>query len=245
MNLRSPRVPAFALGAAGTLFALYPALRPYSDETTLAGAEAMSSPAWIVAHSCGMVAFVALTAALWCLPRVPGLQRGDRAAPAARVLGWLGASLVLTYYGAETYAVGAIAERAHTDGDASLLEVVDAFRYGPVAMTVFGVGLVLLAAAGVALARSLRHAGARARSAGLVVAAMLVLYLPQFFLPAGGRIAHGLLLGAACLVLAVDVWRRPGLSAAAGAPARAASRRAPGPGSPGRVPPGRRRAGAA
>jgi hypothetical protein len=42
---------------------------------------------------------------------------------------------------------------------------------------------------------------------GVLFAAGFALFLPQFYLPAGGRIAHGVLLAAGCVWLAVALTR--------------------------------------
>ena len=199
-------VTAVAFAVAGAGFVVYPALRPYSDEVTLAGAEAMSSTTWVLAHCVGMLAFLALTVAVWSLRRTaPGLRQ--RPAAVAAVLTWLGVSLVLPYYGGETFALQVIAERAATEADPGLLELADAFRYQPVAITTFGAGLLTLAAAGVALAAALRDAGTLGRAGGLLAGLGLVLYLPQFFVAPAGRIGHGVLLAVGCAVLAVVATR--------------------------------------
>jgi len=204
--LRRHVLTAVAFAVAGAGFVVYPALRPYSDEVTLAGAEAMSSTAWVLAHCVGMLAFLALTVAVWSLRRTaPGLRQ--RPAAVAAVLTWLGVSLVLPYYGGETFALQVIAERAATEADPGLLELADAFRYQPVAITTFGAGLLTLAAAGVALAAALRDAGTLGRAGGLLVGLGLVLYLPQFFVAPAGRIGHGVLLAVGCAVLAVVATR--------------------------------------
>ena len=52
------RLGAGALAIAGALFVVYPALRPFSDETSLQGAAAFASTAWIVAHMLAMVGFI-------------------------------------------------------------------------------------------------------------------------------------------------------------------------------------------
>ena len=53
------RAGAIALAAAGLLFLAYPALRPWHDEGTVAGATAsMSSPAWVTAHFFAMLGFI-------------------------------------------------------------------------------------------------------------------------------------------------------------------------------------------
>src|SRR2546427_10969618 len=49
------RLGALCLAVAGILFVLYPAIRPFSDETSLQGAEAFASNAWIVAHVLAML----------------------------------------------------------------------------------------------------------------------------------------------------------------------------------------------
>jgi hypothetical protein len=43
------------------LFVLYPAIRPFSDETSLQGAEAFASNAWIVAHVLAVLGFILLS----------------------------------------------------------------------------------------------------------------------------------------------------------------------------------------
>jgi len=197
---------ASALAVAGAGFLAFPTLRPYGDEQTLPGVEGIASSLWVLAHTMGMLGFLALTVAVWTL-RATRLPSSERPAGVAAVLTWLGTSLVLPYYGGETFALHVIAQRAIAEGDAGLIELVDAFRTQPVAITLFGVGLLVLAAAGVALAVSLWRSGGLARAGGLLVGLALVLYLPQYYFPAGGRIGHGALLAAGCVVLAVAVLR--------------------------------------
>jgi hypothetical protein len=196
-----------ALGAAALLlaalvFAAYPALRPYADEATLDGARAFASVAWAAAHTAGMVGFVVLPLGLLGLATHVELGRGR----AAVVLAWLGGVLVLPYYGAETFGLAVIGARAAAEGDPGLLSLADDFRTGALPMTTFGIGLLLLAAAGVALAAGTWRT--RARWGGVLVGAALVLYLPQFFAPPAARVAHGALLGVGCLLLAGTLVRR-------------------------------------
>jgi hypothetical protein len=194
------RTATSALVVAGLAFAAYPALRPYSDETTLDGAAAMASTAWVAAHTLGMVGFVALTLGIRSLHRLRPTT--SRTGSASVALTWLGVSLVLPYYGAETFGVQVIAERALATGDASLLELVETFRYDAVALSFFATGLLLLAAAGIALAVTLRNAAPTLRIGGLLVGAALATYLPQFFLAPSLRITHGVVLAVGCLLLA-------------------------------------------
>lgn len=51
------RVGAGALVVSGVLFVIYPALRPFSDESSLLGAAAFGSGAWLVSHMLAIVAF--------------------------------------------------------------------------------------------------------------------------------------------------------------------------------------------
>lgn len=54
------RAGAVIFGVAGLLFALYPAVRPYVDESTLSGAAAFASTAWVASHVFAMIGFVLL-----------------------------------------------------------------------------------------------------------------------------------------------------------------------------------------
>src|SRR5215468_4905264 len=52
---------AVALAVAGPLFIAYPAVRPWHDENTVAGAtQSMSSGAWVAAHFFAMLGFILL-----------------------------------------------------------------------------------------------------------------------------------------------------------------------------------------
>lgn len=68
ISLSRTRLGAVALAVSGVLFLLYPATRPYEDESTLEGATAaMSSNAWVAAHLFGIVGFVLLSLGLLAL----------------------------------------------------------------------------------------------------------------------------------------------------------------------------------
>lgn len=82
--------PAVAWIAAGAAVLAYPTLRPYADETSLAGLAAMASTAWIGSHVFGMMGFVLLTVAV---RSSHGLVRTARSGRAAATL--MGAALVL------------------------------------------------------------------------------------------------------------------------------------------------------
>lgn len=219
----SNRWGGVALGAVGALFAMYPILRPYTeDEITMAGAAAWASPAWLLSHMFGTVAFIllapailvwqrhALPASSWGTARADGgnAVRPGGAARAAVALAWLGSVLVLPYYGAETFALGAAGEHAVTVGDVEVLAAVESFRLAPVPMTMFGVGLLALAGAGIALIVSTRPGAGLARWGGVLAGLGLATYLPQFFVPAAGRIGHGLVLGLGLVLLGTSMFGR-------------------------------------
>ncbi|WP_433506408.1 hypothetical protein ACQP04_07925 [Pseudonocardia halophobica] len=174
------------LVAAGALFVAYPALRPWGDATVDGMAGAFASPAWLASHLAAVAGFVLVGLGIRPLSR------------AAATVWWIGAGLVLPYYGAEAFALHAFGLRS--SGEA-LAATADAVRNGPVQLSVFGVGLLLFAVAAVLVA-------VRGRAPALPFALAMVLFLPQFFLSPALRIAHGVLLGVGCVLLAVAVRRR-------------------------------------
>jgi hypothetical protein len=197
------RAGAVALGLAGVLWVLYPAVRPWRDESTVAGATAaMGSAAWVVAHLFAMLGLVLLALGVLAYAGVLAGTRGGGLALAAAVTAWTGAGLALPYYGAEDFALHALAAAARSGAPIDLLGLVDAIRFGAVAATVFATGLVLLGTAGVLLAAAIRRGPVRSRWAGVPAAAGLLLLIPQFYLPPWARIAHGVLLGAGLAWLA-------------------------------------------
>lgn len=180
-----------ALAVAGLLFLLYPAVRPWTDETTAAGAhEAMSSGAWVASHFFAIVGFVLVSLALLGLRDIVGIR------PVA--VTWVGVGLTLPYYGAEDFGLHGAATKG-TD----LLAVAEAVRYNPVAITCFAAGLLTLAVGAVLTAVAIWRSGTVDRYSGLAFAAGFVLFLPQFFTPAPVRIAHGVLMLVGLVWLAI------------------------------------------
>ncbi|GAA5123194.1 hypothetical protein [Pseudonocardia adelaidensis] len=202
--------PATAAGAwsfatAGALLVLYPALRPWSDATPQGAPAAFTSPAWVPAHLAAVAAFVLVAFSLFGLRAALVRTGGARPMTGAALMWAVGAALVLPYYGAEAFALPVIGERIVHTGDSGLLEVVEAFRMGTWPATTFAAGLLLLAAAGVLVAVAVAGSGVFPRWAGLPFAVGFALYLPQFFGPPALRIAHGVLVGVGCLVLAAGM----------------------------------------
>ncbi|MFI2103261.1 hypothetical protein ACH436_08225 [Isoptericola sp. NPDC019693] len=210
--------------AAGVLLLLFPVLRPWPDESvpSLALAEAFASDRWVLAHLCGIAGLGLLAPTFLGLRTLvrggadPGSAApGARAATAAVVTAWAGAALCSLYFGAEIFGIRTIAQAALRTQDPALLADVDVLREQPVAMTLFGVGLGLVTAAGVLAAVALWRGGARPRWAGVPLAVGLALYLPQFFGTPAVRVAHGALVAAGLLLVAWAV-RRTGAGLAPG-----------------------------
>lgn len=172
---------------AGLLLLLHPVLRPYSSEVGSAGAEAFASPLWVMAHTAGMLGLLALALAV----------RELAAGRMAETMAVAGVAMVLPYYGAETFALEVLGRASLEDGNTSLLALADPIRFGPVQTAMFTIGLVLIAASGVTVARRLR--GCQAWLFG----GSLVLLGPQFFAPPWLRITHGVLVLAGCVALAM------------------------------------------
>ena len=205
------RTGALALAAAGVLFVLYPAVRPWHDESTVSGATAsMSSQAWVAAHFFAMLGFILLPLGLLAVrDALAGTQSASLARTAA-VVTWIGAGLTLPYYGAEDFGLHAIA--ANHAGH--LLDLINAVRYQPLAITIFGVGLVMLGTGALLAAVAIWRSRVLPRYSGIVFAAGFALFLPQFYLPPAARIAHGVLTGIGLAVLAANLWRATASAAA-------------------------------
>ena len=74
-----PILTAISLVVAGVLFVAYPALRPFSSETGLEGAQAFASTNWIIAHSLAMAGFILLGLGLLGVLRAPPWDAGTSA----------------------------------------------------------------------------------------------------------------------------------------------------------------------
>ncbi|GAB3219209.1 hypothetical protein GCM10027447_01530 [Glycomyces halotolerans] len=218
MNTRSSRTRAGAVGmaAAGVLFVLYEAVAPRADQTSLEGASSWASTEWALAHLAAIVGLILIPLTWAALRGHLDGTAAERPAFLASLTGYIGSGLAISYYGAETYGLKAIGERAVAEGDTGLTEVAEAFRRDPTALTVFLIGLGLIALAAVLAAVAVWRSGTMNRWSAVPMAAVMVLYVPQFFLPHAGRIAWGAAVTASALWIAWELWRA--------APRREASR---------------------
>ncbi len=202
------RLGALTMGIAGILFVLYPAIRPWNDETTIAGMKGMASPAWIAAHLCGVAGFLMITLSLLALNAMLRGTAGAKLAGAALVTTLIGTVLTVIYFGAEIFALHAIGARVISDNNPALMEMIDAVRFNPAAITAFTIGLLLLAAGPILAVIAVAKSTVLPKWGALLFGIGMALYIPQFFGGAAIRIGHGVLLGIGCLIFAVAISRR-------------------------------------
>ncbi|MDN7012178.1 hypothetical protein FGW20_03805 [Methanoculleus sp. FWC-SCC3] len=199
---------ALSLAVAGACFFAYPAIRPYTDEASLAGAGAFASPAWLLSHTLAMVGFILLVLGLLGLYGRLHETKAEPRAIAALVLTWAGVGLTLPYYGAETFALAAVGREAIEQNSVDLLlTLTDAIRFGE-GVWLFGAGLLALAAGAILFAAAIWRSGILARWSGIPLALGFALFLPQFFTPPAVRIAHGLLVMVGCWLVAWSMIKR-------------------------------------
>ena len=200
------RLGSIALAIAGVLFVLYPALRPFSDEASLAGAVAFASSAWLLAHMLAMVGFLLTTLGLFGLHLSLQDTPAERLSFWALIVWWAGAGLTLPFYGAEAFGLHAIGQRAIADGSAALVSLAGDVRFGA-GLAMFLIGLVLLAAGAMITATAVWRSRTLPKWSGVPFALTFALYIPQFFGSQPIRVAHGLLVAAGCLWLAAGLWQ--------------------------------------
>lgn len=207
LNAAPIRLGSGALAVAGILFVLYPAIRPFSDETSLQGAAAFASTAWIVAHLLAMGGFILL--ALGLLGLHSALQDSSvvRLSFWALVVGLIGVGLTLPFYGGEAFGLHAIGQEALRQHNAALVSLTVVIRGEP-QLLMFTAGLLLIGISAIIVATAVWKSGTFAKWSGLPFALGFTLYLPQFFGTQPIRVAHGLLVMAGCLWIAWGLWRQ-------------------------------------
>jgi hypothetical protein len=202
------RLAALSLGIAGVCFLLYPAIRPFSDEATLRGAEAFASSAWLLAHSLAMVGFILLTLGLLGVSSQLRETTAGTLGITALIVTWIGVGLTLPYYGAETFALHAVGQESVRENNVVLLvTLTNAIRFGA-GIWFFGFGLLALAVGGILFAIAIWRSGILRAWSGIPLAVGLALFIPQFYTTQPVRVAHGLLMMVGCWVLAWSLVNR-------------------------------------
>jgi hypothetical protein len=195
------RLTSASFALAGLLFVLYPAIRPFSDETSLRAAAAWASNAWVVSHSLAIFAFVLLVLGLFGV--YLSLQRtaAEPTMLAALVASWVGVGLTLPFYGAEVFGLHALGQAAVKQSNASLVGLGNDVRGEP-GIYFIVVGLVLLGVGVIVFAIAAWRSGVLIRWIGIPLAVGVALYLPQFEATQPLRVAHGLVMAAGCGLVA-------------------------------------------
>ena len=202
-----PILTAFSLVVAGVLLVAYPALRPFSSETGLEGAQAFASTNWIIAHSLAMAGFILLGLGLLGVHECVRGTAGERLSSWGIVLSWIGIGLTLPYYGAEVFGLHAVGQAVVDRNDPDLMSIVNNIRWEVgifwilAGLAALGVGVILFA---IAIWRS----GRLAKWSGIVLAVAFALYIPQFAAGQPLRVAHGVLILVGSLLLAWAIWPR-------------------------------------
>jgi hypothetical protein len=195
----SARLP---LLLAGVCFALYPALRPFSDEKSLNGARAFASSRWVVARSLGIAAFILLAVGLFAVYEHIQDTTARRTSRAGLLLSWIGVGLVLPYYGAEVFGLHAAGLQALTSSDTGTFDtLIHAIRWEAGLWFIIA-GLLLLAAGAITFAVAVWRSAALPRWYAIPLAVLTALYIPQFAASQPIRVTYGILLASACLILA-------------------------------------------
>ncbi|WP_138494388.1 hypothetical protein [Paenibacillus pinistramenti] len=196
---------AASLVIAGILFVIYPALRPFSDETSLEGAIAFASSEWLAAHMLAMVAFTLLPLGLLGLHNSLHGTAVNSLTYRAFLFCTLGTGLALPYYGGEAFGLHAIGQEAIRQQSAELVSLASTVR-GGAALIMFLAGLLFLGVSAILWAIAIWKSGKYPKWSGIPFALGLCLYIPQFFVGQPLRIAHGLLVAFGCIWIAADLW---------------------------------------
>jgi hypothetical protein len=196
---------ALSLAIAGICFALYPAIRPFSDEASLQGAEAFADPSWLLAHSLAMIGFILLILGLLGLCNLLCETTTGGLGITALVVTWIGVGFTLPYYGAETFALHAVGQEAVRQNNVDLLvTLTNSIRFGE-GIWFFGLGLLAIAVGTILFAVAIWRSGILFKWSGIPLAVGFALFIPQFFTPQPVRIGHGLLVMAGCWLIAWSI----------------------------------------
>jgi hypothetical protein len=198
---------ALCLAVSGILFVLYPALRPFSDEASLQGAQAFASPFWVLAHILAIIGFILMVLGLGGWHLVLTETPVERPAFRALVVTGLGVGLLLPYYGLEAFSVHAVGQAAVRQNSPALMTLANTIRTGP-GLIMFVAGLLLLTVGAILVGIATWRSEVMPRWSGVPFAVAFALYIPQFFANQPLRIVHGLLVAAGCLWIAAVMWQR-------------------------------------
>lgn len=216
-----PRGARVAFGVAAACLVLYPVLRPWSPE---ADPHTFAQARWPVSHALGMAGFVALAVGLRALAADEPPGWSGQPVRRAESRAWLAVAGLLPYYGAEAFGLAAVGANALAYPGVDAAGIAADFRYAPLPVTVFALGLIALALVGGRLIHGFWRMGTQLRTGGLLAGVGLLSYLPQFFGGMPVRIGHALVLGLGLALLATARPRGSVLATPGPTPARTQSR---------------------
>ncbi|WP_162801947.1 hypothetical protein [Ornithinimicrobium murale] len=191
----------------GVLMLVYLLSRPYGDAAGAqppAAGEAFADSWWVISHVAGLLALASYARLAMRFAELTHSRLGS----ASRTCALGGLVLVLPYFGAETFALHVLGREA-TAGRAEALDLVEPIRNQPVALTMFGLGLVLLAISAILLGLAWQRSRTGPTWAVWPLMGGVVLFLPQFFLPPTGRMAYGVACALAAVLMLVGLRRGP------------------------------------
>lgn len=198
------RLSMLPYGISGIAFALYPIIRPFSDEATMQGAKAFASGEWMVSHILAMIAFTFLPLGFLELQKSSKDPSITPALNLAVMFSIIGIGFTLPYYGGETFGLHAIGYEALRQQNDELVSLEIIVRSGP-GLLMFVIGLLLLAVSSIIVAVSLWKSERYSKWSGIPLAIGMLLYLPQFMTDEPFRIAHGILVALGCLLIALEL----------------------------------------
>lgn len=154
------------------------------------------------AHVCGALALASFARLALRLDDL----RPSRLATVARWTGLAGATLALPAYGGEAFGLHAIG--IHVMAHPEAVDPIAHARDGAIGAAMLGLGLAGLGVSGITTALAWQRTVTRKwRYAVWPLGIGIALVIPQFLLPAGGRMAFGVLYAAAAALFAAAALR--------------------------------------
>lgn len=207
--LISHRLGALALGTSALLLAVFPLLRPFfrldvfSPTLAAVASGPLASAPWIIAHLVLMLGFALLPLGLLGVASALADDGAQRSARRGLLGAITGVMLVMPAVGVETFAMPLVGQ-LYLDGVEGVAPALARIYRGPMTLVML-VGLLLLAAGAIDLARAAWRSTALPRWGAVWLAAGLALWVP--LLPRPVRVLDGVLIGLGGVWLALGLWR--------------------------------------
>lgn len=203
-------VTAASFLAAGICFVLFPLIRPFFNESQVEFAGGFASSDWIIAHTFGMGGFLFLSLGVLGIYFLLLKSKVEALAFWTLVLTWIGTGLTLPFFGAETFSLPVIGHEVLQQKNDSLLQFVNAVRFGPGIIFII-LGLLLIGIAAILLSRVIWTSQLVSRWSGIPIAIGLLIYIPilqgdPFFRII--RIIDGVLIFIGCAGIVISLMKK-------------------------------------